>query len=66
MASARHIVDGGRGGSIILIGSTAGVKMEPFMIHYVVSKHAVTGMARGFAADWAGTASASTACIPGR
>ena len=51
MASARHIVDGGRGGSIILIGSTAGVKMEPFMIHYVVSKHAVTGMARGFAAE---------------
>jgi SDR family mycofactocin-dependent oxidoreductase len=51
MASARHIIDGGRGGSIILIGSAAGVKMEPFMIHYVVSKHAVTGMARGFAAE---------------
>ena len=51
MASARHIIDGGRGGSIILIGSAAGIKMEPFMIHYVVSKHAVTGMARGFAAE---------------
>jgi len=51
MASAQHIIDGGRGGSIILIGSAAGIKMEPFMIHYVVSKHAVTGMARGFAAD---------------
>jgi SDR family mycofactocin-dependent oxidoreductase len=51
MASARHIIDGGRGGSIILIGSAAGIKMEPFMIHYVVSKHAVTGMARAFAAE---------------
>jgi SDR family mycofactocin-dependent oxidoreductase len=51
MASAQHIIDGGRGGSIILIGSAAGLKMEPFMIHYVASKHAVTGMARGFAAE---------------
>jgi SDR family mycofactocin-dependent oxidoreductase len=51
MASAQHIIDGGRGGSIILIGSAAGVKMEPFMVHYVVSKHAVTGMARAFAAE---------------
>jgi SDR family mycofactocin-dependent oxidoreductase len=51
MASARHIIDGGRGGSIILIGSAAGIKMEPFMVDYVVSKHAVTGMARAFAAE---------------
>jgi SDR family mycofactocin-dependent oxidoreductase len=51
MASADHIIDGGRGGSIILIGSAAGIKMEPFMVHYVVSKHAVTGMARAFAAE---------------
>lgn len=51
MASARHIIDGGRGGSIVLIGSAAGIKMEPFMVHYVVSKHAVTGMARAFAAE---------------
>jgi SDR family mycofactocin-dependent oxidoreductase len=51
MASARHIIDGGRGGSIILIGSAAGIKMHPFMVHYVVSKHAVTGMARAFAAE---------------
>jgi SDR family mycofactocin-dependent oxidoreductase len=51
MASARHIIDGGRGGSIILIGSAAGVRMEPFMVHYVVSKHAILGMARAFAAE---------------
>ena len=51
MATAQHIIDGGRGGSIILIGSAAGIKMEPFMLDYVVSKHAVTGMARAFAAE---------------
>jgi NAD(P)-dependent dehydrogenase (short-subunit alcohol dehydrogenase family) len=51
MAGAHHIVDGGRGGSIILIGSAAGVKMQAFMVHYTASKHAVTGMARAFAAE---------------
>ncbi|GAB3237479.1 mycofactocin-coupled SDR family oxidoreductase [Mycolicibacterium hippocampi] len=51
MAGAREIVDGGRGGSIVLISSAAGIKMQPFMIHYTASKHAVTGMARAFAAE---------------
>jgi NAD(P)-dependent dehydrogenase (short-subunit alcohol dehydrogenase family) len=27
------------------------MKMQPFMIHYTASKHAVTGMARAFAAE---------------
>jgi SDR family mycofactocin-dependent oxidoreductase len=51
MAGAQHIVDGGRGGSIVLISSAAGLKMQPFMVHYTTSKHAVTGMARAFAAE---------------
>jgi SDR family mycofactocin-dependent oxidoreductase len=51
MAGAQKIIDCGRGGSIILIGSAAGVKMQPFMVHYTASKHAVTGMARAFAAE---------------
>lgn len=51
MAGARHIIAGGRGGSIILIGSAAGINMMPFMIHYTASKHAVIGMARAFAAE---------------
>jgi SDR family mycofactocin-dependent oxidoreductase len=51
MAGAPHIVNGGRGGSIILIGSAAGLKMQPVMVHYTTSKHAVTGMARAFAAE---------------
>ncbi len=51
MAGAQHIIEGGRGGSIILIGSAAGVKMQSFMVHYTASKHAITGMARAFAAE---------------
>jgi SDR family mycofactocin-dependent oxidoreductase len=51
MAGADKIIEGGRGGSIILISSAAGMKMQPFMIHYTASKHAVTGLARAFAAE---------------
>ncbi|MGV0837258.1 mycofactocin-coupled SDR family oxidoreductase [Mycolicibacterium thermoresistibile] len=51
MAGASHIIDGARGGSIILISSLAGMKMQPFMIHYTTSKHALVGMARAFAAE---------------
>lgn len=51
MAGTRHIINGGRGGSIILIGSAAGITMEPFMIAYTASKHAVVGLARAFAAE---------------
>ena len=51
MAGAPAIIEGGRGGSIILISSAAGIKLQPFMVHYTASKHAVTGMARAFAAE---------------
>ncbi len=51
MAGADRIIEGGRGGSIILISSAAGMKLQPFMVHYTTSKHAVAGMARAFAAE---------------
>jgi SDR family mycofactocin-dependent oxidoreductase len=51
MAGAQKIIDGGRGGSIVLISSAAGLKIQPFMVHYTASKHGVTGMARAFAAE---------------
>ncbi|WP_280828088.1 mycofactocin-coupled SDR family oxidoreductase [Mycobacterium sp. OTB74] len=51
MASAPHVIASGNGGSIILIGSAAGVRMQAFMVHYTASKHAITGMARAFAAE---------------
>ena len=51
MAGAHHIIAGGKGGSIILIGSAAGIKMQAYMVHYTASKHAITGMARAFGAE---------------
>lgn len=51
MATAPHIIAGGNGGSIVLTSSYAGKKMQPFMVHYTASKHAVTGMTRAFAAE---------------
>lgn len=49
-ATAPHVIARG-GGSIIITSSLAGVKMQPFMVHYTTSKHALTGMARAFAAE---------------
>lgn len=50
MAGADHLVARG-GGSVVLISSAAGIKMQPFMVHYTTSKHALVGMARAFAAE---------------
>ncbi|QYB00378.1 mycofactocin-coupled SDR family oxidoreductase (plasmid) [Rhodococcus sp. USK10] len=41
------------GGCIVLASSAAGVRVQPFMIDYVASKYAVTGMAKAFAAELA-------------
>ena len=41
------------GGSIVLISSAAGLKVQPFMIPYTTSKWAVRGMAKAFAAELA-------------
>ncbi|GAA3066461.1 mycofactocin-coupled SDR family oxidoreductase [Pseudonocardia yunnanensis] len=52
MAGAPHLVTAG-GGSIILISSAAGLKVQPFMVPYTASKFAVRGMAKAFAAELA-------------
>jgi SDR family mycofactocin-dependent oxidoreductase len=52
MAGAPHLVAAG-GGSIILISSAAGLKVQPFMVPYTTSKFAVRGMAKAFAAELA-------------
>lgn len=52
MAGAPHLVQAG-GGSIILISSAAGIKVQPFMVPYTTSKFAVRGMAKAFAAELA-------------
>lgn len=50
MVTAPHVIAAG-GGSITLISSSAGKKIQPFMIPYATSKHAITGMTRAFAAE---------------
>ena len=50
MAGAPHLVQAG-GGSVILISSAAGLKVQPFMVPYTTSKFAVRGMAKAFAAE---------------
>jgi SDR family mycofactocin-dependent oxidoreductase len=52
MAGAPHLVTAG-GGSVILISSAAGLKVQPFMVPYATSKFAVRGMAKAFAAELA-------------
>jgi (+)-trans-carveol dehydrogenase len=48
-----HLIAGGRGGSIVLTSSVAGLKSYPNMAHYVAAKHGVTGLARALAAELA-------------
>jgi SDR family mycofactocin-dependent oxidoreductase len=50
MVGAPHLVKAG-GGSVILISSAAGLKVQPFMVPYTTSKFAVRGMAKAFAAE---------------
>jgi SDR family mycofactocin-dependent oxidoreductase len=50
MVGAPHLVRAG-GGSVILISSAAGIKVQPFMVPYTASKFAVRGMAKAFAAE---------------
>jgi SDR family mycofactocin-dependent oxidoreductase len=52
MAGAPHLIRAG-GGSIILVSSAAGIKVQPFMVPYTTSKFAVRGMAKAFAAELA-------------
>jgi SDR family mycofactocin-dependent oxidoreductase len=52
-AGVPHVIEGGRGGSVILISSAAGLKGLPFLTPYVASKHGITGLARAFAAELA-------------
>lgn len=51
MAAAPHVISSGGGGSIVLVSSVAGIKALPFLVPYVASKFAVTGMAKAFAAE---------------
>lgn len=48
-----HIIAGGRGGSIVLTSSVAGMKAYPQMSQYVSAKHGVVGLMRSCAVELA-------------
>jgi (+)-trans-carveol dehydrogenase len=50
-AGVPHLLAGGRGGSIILTSSVAGLKTYPHTGHYVAAKHGVVGLMRTFAVE---------------
>jgi SDR family mycofactocin-dependent oxidoreductase len=50
-AGVPHLLAGGRGGSVILTSSVAGLKTYPYTGHYVAAKHAVVGLMRTFAVE---------------
>lgn len=52
-AAVPHLVAAGRGGSIVLTSSAAGLQGTPNLAHYVAAKHGVTGLMRTFANELA-------------
>jgi SDR family mycofactocin-dependent oxidoreductase len=48
-----HIVRGGRGGSVVLTSSVAGLKAYPGIGHYVAAKHGVIGLMKALALELA-------------
>ncbi len=52
-AGIPHMVAGGRGGSIVLTSSVAGMKAYPQMSQYVSAKHGVVGLMRSCAVELA-------------
>lgn len=48
-----HMIDGGRGGSIVITSSTAGLKGFAGTGHYVAAKHGVVGLMRTLAIELA-------------
>ena len=52
-ASIGHIKAGGRGGSIVLTSSAAGLMAYPGVAHYVSAKHGVVGLMRTLALELA-------------
>ena len=52
-ATIPHLIDGGRGGSIVLTSSAAGLMAYPNIAHYVSAKHGVVGLMRTLALELA-------------
>ena len=52
-AAVPHVIEGGPGGALVLISSTAGLRGIPGIAHYNAAKHGVLGLARTLANELA-------------
>jgi SDR family mycofactocin-dependent oxidoreductase len=52
-AALPHLVEGGRGGAVVLTSSTAGLKGLANTLHYTAAKHGVVGVMRTLANEFA-------------
>ncbi|TDD91773.1 NAD(P)-dependent oxidoreductase [Actinomadura darangshiensis] len=52
-AAIPHIIDGERGGAIVLTSSVGGLKAHPNIANYVAGKHGVVGLMRSMAVELA-------------
>lgn len=52
-AAVPHLVDGGRGGSVVLISSGAALRGSPGIVHYTSAKAALLGMSRSLGVELA-------------
>ena len=52
-AAIPHLIEGGRGGSIMLTSSAAGLQAYANIAHYVSAKHGVVGLMRTLALELA-------------
>ncbi|SDU79552.1 mycofactocin-coupled SDR family oxidoreductase [Gordonia westfalica] len=52
-AGIPHLIEGGRGGAIVLTSSAAGLKGYAHIAHYVAAKHGVVGLMRSLANELA-------------
>jgi SDR family mycofactocin-dependent oxidoreductase len=52
-AAMKHIVDGGRGGAMVFVGSATTFTPVEAMPHYIASKHGVVGLAKALAKELA-------------
>jgi SDR family mycofactocin-dependent oxidoreductase len=50
-AALPHLIDGGRGGSIVLISSEAGLRGMQNCVHYATAKHGLVGMMKVLALE---------------
>jgi (+)-trans-carveol dehydrogenase len=64
-AAVPHMIAGGRGGSLVVTSSAAGVKPYSHMAHYTAAKHGVIGLVKTLAVELAPLLIRANCVLPG-